>query len=379
MRKSCLVLTLLLCCALSLGTAACSGEVTTTTTAVSTTGDPIDLTIAPAETTTTTTLAPATWTSLTPTGDPPPARLGGSMVYIPSASKLLLFGGWAGGTTYINSMWGYDLAANTWADLTTGRTKQGTLVATGPLPAARATQAMVYDPSTGKVMVFGGFDGTSYYNDTWAFDPATNVWTKLSPAGSVPGARAGHSLVYDSNSAKMILFGGWNGSDELNDTWAYDPATNTWTNLRPTGRIPTARDSQAMAYDPDSKVMILFGGWSSLKEYNDTWVYDPAANTWTDLEPAGTVPSARALQQMVYDPVVKKMTLFGGGTNTTVHDDTWTYDFASNTWTETTLTGAAPYARTGCALAYDSDKRNVLLFGGSNGIAYFNDLWSLSR
>lgn len=55
----------------------------------------------------------------------------------------------------------------------------------------------------------------------WAYDFATNRWTELSPAGDRPPARRFHSMVYDSGANKMILFGGY-GFDgvRLNDTWA---------------------------------------------------------------------------------------------------------------------------------------------------------------
>jgi len=41
---------------------------------------------------------------------------------------------------------------------------------------------MAYDPETGQVIMFGGFDGNQYLNDIWAYDPATNEWTELIPA-----------------------------------------------------------------------------------------------------------------------------------------------------------------------------------------------------
>jgi N-acetylneuraminic acid mutarotase len=134
-----------------------------------------------------------------------------------------------------------------------------------------------------------------------------------------------------------------------------------------------------MAYDVENKVIILFGGWSATKEYADTWAYEPAANTWVELSPAGESPAARAHQQMVYDPTVEKVVLFGGGRSTTVFNDTWNYDFASNSWTPVTLTGDAPSARTGYALAYYAADRKVLLFGGSNGIDFYSDIWTLYR
>jgi len=32
------------------------------------------------------------------------------------------------------------------------------------------------------MILFGGYDGSLQYNDTWAYDPATNTWPISSPA-----------------------------------------------------------------------------------------------------------------------------------------------------------------------------------------------------
>jgi hypothetical protein len=40
-------------------------------------------------------------------------------------------------------------------------------------PPARSYVAMTYDPASGKIIMFGGFDGTGYLNDTWTFDGVT--------------------------------------------------------------------------------------------------------------------------------------------------------------------------------------------------------------
>src|SRR5262249_37899958 len=67
--------------------------------------------------------------------------------------------------------------------------------------------------------------------------------------------------------------------------------------------------------------------------------YDPAARTWTDLEPATSPTGGRDRPpllwgSMCYDPVNKKVLLFGGGNVQSERGDagTWTYDPASNTW-----------------------------------------------
>jgi hypothetical protein len=42
-----------------------------------------------------------------------------------------------------------------------------------------------------------------------------------------------------------------------------------------------------MAYDPDAEAIVLFGGGPTRTEYTaETWLYDPAASTWTLLEDA---------------------------------------------------------------------------------------------
>jgi hypothetical protein len=267
--------------------------------------------------TTAPTLPPADWQSLAPTGALPSACLGATLVCLPADGRLLLYGGWAGGGVYSGSIWVYDPATNTWTELR----PQGV----GPAP--RATHAMVYDPVGGKAILFGGFDGISYYNDTWA----------------------------------------------------YDPAANTWTNLLPAEPRPAARDSQALAYDADNKVMILFGGWSTQREFQDTWAYDPADSVWTDLAPAGEIPSFRALAQMVYDPRAERMVIFGGGSGTDAYDGTWHFDVAAKRWSMADLTGRSPSARTGYAMVYDPTGQRVVLFGGSDGSTFFNDLWILTR
>ena len=99
-------------------------------------------------------------------------------------------------------------------------------------------------------------------------------------------------MVYDPSTGQMIMFGGWRCPPALNDTWAYDPVANTWTNLDPSGTLPEARYGRRMAYDSSSRRVIMFGGSvaDGSKFFDDTWAYDPAANTWTELSPGERCP-----------------------------------------------------------------------------------------
>jgi len=177
-------------------------------------------------------------------------------------------------------------------------------------PSARSAHSMVYNEDTGEVILFGGVSDAGLHGDTWAYDPATQTWTELSPEGPVPSARSGHALAYDAYTGRVILFGGYDGS-LLSDTWAYDRAANTWTKLDPPGPVPSARGNHRMVYDPASGLVVLFGGYDGSVDLYDTWAYDPGQNAWTDLDPIGP-PPAREEHAMVYDPDSGRVIVFGG-------------------------------------------------------------------
>ena len=44
---------------------------------------------------------------------------------------------------------------------------------------------MAYDPATHRLIMFGGDDADMFFpNDTWAYDPAANTWAELKPSGT---------------------------------------------------------------------------------------------------------------------------------------------------------------------------------------------------
>ena len=315
-----------------------------------------------------------TWTDLKPSGSLPAARYGSLMVYDPAKGAVVLFGGAETGRAFKDT-WAYDPATNAWTDLKPA----------GGLPPARAYHAMVYDSAGGKVILFGGTDDNDVgLSDTWAYDPAANTWTNSQPRWqlaprplwSLHGVRLSHR---QGDSLRRM------GADDaiFNDTWAYDPATNTWSELHPAGTLPTGRAYFGMAYDSVTGKVFLFGGMGSGgdKKFDDTWAYDPAANSWTDLKPTGASPSIRCCHFMVYNSATGKVLLFGGlSDDRRAFNDTWAYDPAANTWASLQPTGSTPPARTAHRMAYDSETGMVFLFGGYGyDSALLNDTWVYGR
>jgi hypothetical protein len=122
---------------------------------------------------------------------------------------------------------------------------------------------------------------------TWAYDYNTNTWENIT-VNINPEIRYGHTMVYDSESDRIIMFGGYsylNAKGLCDETWAFDYNTATWTKLNPTGELE--RRGAKMEYDSANDKIILFGGVDPDDQYTmlaETWVFDYNANSWILME-----------------------------------------------------------------------------------------------
>jgi hypothetical protein len=122
-------------------------------------------------------------------------------------------------------------------------------------------------------------------------------------------------MTYDSHRGVVVLFGGRDNGltyppqTVWNDTWVYDG--QTWTPIATIG-APTPRYDFDMAYDPDRRVVVLFGGNDAAGvPLGDTWEFDGLA--WAQRVPSnpdGMLPRTR--HEMVFDPYRNRMVVIGG-------------------------------------------------------------------
>jgi hypothetical protein len=138
---------------------------------------------------------------------------------------------------------------------------------------------MAYDAATKTVILFAGFHGTGYWDDTWSWNGTT--WTQLSPAHS-PGIDAvARQAAYDTASNQLLLFGGDAGHNTfLNTIWTW---TGTdWTQLSP-ATSPPPRAYGAMTFDSATGQVVLFSGSeNALKSFpTTTWAW--SGSTWSQI------------------------------------------------------------------------------------------------
>ncbi|MHC4891273.1 MAG: Kelch repeat-containing protein, partial [Planctomycetota bacterium] len=150
-------------------------------------------------------------------------------------------------------------------------------ISPSPEPVDRYGNAMAYDRHRNRAILYGGYGSAGYPTDTWEYDFATSTWSQLSPATN-PGQRAYHRMEYSPALDKIILFGGFVPPFSTSDqTWEFDCKTNEWTQLSPATK-PSARYSHSMWYDDTNNVILLFGGTGAGWNQNNSYMW--LGTTW---------------------------------------------------------------------------------------------------
>jgi hypothetical protein len=257
----------------------------------------------------------------------------------------------------------------TWTDLTNVERNA---------PSARYLSMMVFDPSDGYVLLFGGADASGSLSDTWSF--AHGQWTELYPSNSPTGRYLG-GIAWDAADGYAVMFGGYSLPSAYinNETWTY--VHGTWTNLTgSTNQTPGPRWRPLMTYDAGDGFVLMYGGTTASTAYSDTWEF--LHGNWTALTVSGS-PPVRFRASMVYDPVDNYTLVFGGCTSFTCSTpaaSTWEYH--NLTWASLSPSGP-PSARVYYGLTYSPVAETVLLFGGTTdpvaSSGALSDTWNFTR
>jgi len=128
------------------------------------------------------------------------------------------------------------------------------------------------------MIVYGG-QHTGPLDDIWALDLDSDTWTDLTPAVK-PGGRYFTALVHDVANHRATVFGGQGISTSSNEVWAFDLWTNLWTLLVPDGTPPSPRYGSAGIYDQANDRMVVFGGFDTVAR-SDVWAVEGLSGTTT--------------------------------------------------------------------------------------------------
>ncbi|CAJ0748450.1 23216_t:CDS:2, partial [Entrophospora sp. SA101] len=190
-------------------------------------------------------------------------------------------------------------------------------------PPCRAHSSTLVDK---KLFIFGGGDGSVYFNHLYIFDTDTLSWSKPETTGDIPLPRRAHTTAYYNNS--IYVFGGGDGARALNDVHMLnvsDLNNLVWKKVEPSGRAPISR-----GYHTSNLVgskLVVYGGSDGLECFSDVHILDLVTMQWESRKVYGTRPTERGYHSSVlYD---SRLFVFGGYDGQTVYDDLYVLDLSA--------------------------------------------------
>ena len=257
----------------------------------------------------------------------------------------------------------------------------------GAAPTARHSHTMVYNNKTGNYLLWGGSEAevspseySNNLNDMWLFDTKTSTWSTVTQNGSIPSARRGHSMVYDSHLNQLVLFGGQDGTGALlKDVHLFDLSTLTWSSITASGDDPGTRIWSYMYFDPSTFKIYLYGGYNTANAIDDWYPYNDAVTTLYQFDPIkmswANMRSHSRYNRSVLDITDSTMMFFDFNSST----DVFTYSrFNTVSLSEDTYTMGTSYppTRGGFVTAYDEANDYTYLYGGkTGGLVSLKDIW----
>lgn len=266
---------------------------------------------------------------------------------------LFLFGGQSS-STFFDDLWKRSSSTGIWQTIDVG-----------PEPGFCTTPVGGIDEARNVFVVFCANDSSTYEFDGEA-------WTEIE--GDGPNGRAFGMMTWDASLGKMVLYGGFFGFNYSDETWTYDGSGWTEIEIRDS-QTPDARILAQQFYDPISRRLIVFGGIgrkdenSRFQRYEDQWYFD--GTRWFEMDPT-TMPPTRYGAQVVFDQASQRILMFGGKSEDEKYlNDLWAWD--GNNWSEVADVNP-PAPRMNGRMSWDPVSESVMLYGGFAGV-YYSELW----
>ncbi|MEM6530977.1 MAG: kelch repeat-containing protein [Myxococcota bacterium] len=221
-----------------------------------------------------------------------------------------------------------------------------------------------------------------------AMHSAAIRWENVASRTVAEVARSARAATYEPESGSVYIFGGYDGAVTLGGLIRFNG--RGYSQVETSGEVPSPRDGATLTSLPDRRQLLLVGGLpnDSAPPSAEAWLFDLESSTWSRV---ADIPTGRWLHAAVYDPIRGRVAVVGGcrgplcngsaangelfpdpDNPAGILSDTVFWDPASNSWTDSGFVfgDADPNfrGRFGHGLLFDSSRDVLLAVGGINGI-----------
>ncbi|KAJ5132321.1 hypothetical protein N7448_006479 [Penicillium atrosanguineum] len=222
----------------------------------------------------------------------------------------------------------------------------------------------------GDIYMMGGLiEGSTVKGDLWMIESSGGSLScfQVPTVSEGPGPRVGHASLLVGNA--FIVFGGdtkINENDALDDTlYLLNTSSRQWSRAIPPGSRPSGRYGHTL--NILGSKLYVFGGQVEGFFFNDLIAFD-----LNQLQNSSNKTATKVVLQKVKSPPARtnhtivtyndKLFLFGGTNGVKWFNDVWAFDPRVGTWAEMDCVGFIPTPREGHASALVNDVMYV--FGG---------------
>ena len=218
--------------------------------------------------------AAARWAELSPAGPIPEARYGAGGAFSPSVAEddprpflpesfIVTHGFTANGR--FDDSWALDVTTDSWSEVT-----PPDVSLLDKRPVERCLMRAIWDTLRNRVIIYGGQTTEEpFLDDLWTLSSGRG-WSTLQREPR-PSPRTFYSFVFDGTRNEALLFGGNTAAGAESDIWVLHIQDEFWTREQPDGDRPSARFGHDAVFLEDSSTMLVFGGNDGSSDLNELW------------------------------------------------------------------------------------------------------------
>jgi N-acetylneuraminic acid mutarotase len=255
------------------------------------------------------------------------------------------------GPVYLNDLWRYEPATDTW----TARANSSVL---------RSRGAAIGIGQYGFMGMGNNASTQGPVNDWWRYDPTADAWSQRA---SFPGTARVDVVAFSVNGKGYLGGGILTNGTAFFDFYEYDPASDQWTPRTSLG--PNGPRSSTAVFTIGERAYVVAGRTAVNGVFSDkTFEYDPATDQWTE---KADFPGGGRLGAVGF--AVNGKGYVGMGTTGTFQNDLYEYDADNDQW-QAVASLQGPERNS--PVAFQVGTSGYIATGsGGTGVGALNDLW----
>ena len=267
---------------------------------------------------------------------------------------MYIWGGTPGKGNYPTQGWLYNFDGDYWS-----------LLSSADAPSGRVGHTAVWADTN--MIIWGGVGESGYLSNGGVYSSSTLSWESI-PALRVQffSPRQGHTAVW--TESEMLIWGGRNQFDQMNDGVAYNSTTEKWRLLSSDHNLSARTEHTAIWTGSE---MLIWGGKGRNGFLSDGAAYDPSTDKWREISNENK-PNARSGHTAIWTGI--EMLIWGGKTEGFSGVNVCAYNPQKDQWRIINAQGG-PEPREGHTANWTGSE--MVIFGGQTSIGAVNTGFAL--